>query len=75
MDIEEDVGEEDDRGYENALNFNDVFLTTWTLIWFIPITIVFSLMIKHRLATKSQQNHEKEPRIWIVGFIVLLQIV
>ena len=28
-----DVGEEEDRGYEDDLNFNDTFLTSWTLIW------------------------------------------
>ena len=45
---------EEDRGYETELNFNDVFTTTWFGAWFILITGVMILMIKNRMEFTKQ---------------------
>ena len=39
---------EEDRGYESDLNFNDTFLTVWVSVWLVAISAVLILMIKNR---------------------------
>ena len=69
---------EEDRGYEEQLNFNDVFLTTWASLWMIPITIVFALLIKNRMelnhnkSLSANKKDKNDKKIWILGFIVCL---
>ena len=66
---------EEDRGYETGLNFNDVFLTVWMLIWIIPITIVFILLIKNRMdlnKVTAKNKTGKGNKIWRLGLIVCL---
>ena len=71
---------EEDRGYETQLNFNDVFTTTWICVWFIPITVIFILMITNRVAFKERRvskinmntQSKAGKQIWTLGFIVCL---
>ena len=69
---------EEDRGYEEELNFNDVFLTVWASIWMIPITIVFILLIKNRMdlhkssSSAVSKKDKNDKKIWILGFSVCL---
>ena len=66
------------RGYEQQLNFNDAFLTTWICLWMLPTTIVFILMIKHRICSSSTtpstelKRDKNDTKIWILGFMVCL---
>ena len=71
-DLEFDNNEED-RGYESELNFNDTFATVWVTIWIIPITYVLFLMIKTNISHKDNtKKSRKGNKIWSLGFFVCI---